>query len=236
MTAARARAYAKYYDNGELPAGDVNKDYYKMIHVDVLKCELVALKPVPDKSHLTPWARQLGHLYKPDARRQLWRVECSCGAFSHTANRCVCSLAICGALGFVKFELLIDGAAAKKTAGRPRANASSSWADRTSGAAKHKSVTAILGDLKSAMASNKVLRYHKHKVVCGDGSAESPLVVGHVRTAVRVGVPLDGQMQVWKFIITFPDDDALPDEEWTVQQLAKGLWLARETDCSGIVS
>ncbi|KAJ1445340.1 hypothetical protein M885DRAFT_502703 [Pelagophyceae sp. CCMP2097] len=188
MTQVRARAYASFYDFGDLPPGNVDKDYYKAIHADVLKYDLIALKPVTDKSELPPWARgSLAACTSPTG-------EASCGA---------------------------PNAAAVHLATRPTA--------------QRKGVAAIFGDIKRSMANNKPLRYHKHKVLVGDGSEGAHFIVGYVKTAVSVGTPLDGQQQVWNFVIKFLDEDNMPDEAWNPEQLAQGLWLAANIGCSGVV-
>lgn len=177
MTKKRADAYAGLYDEGSLVSGTPpDKDYYKALHVDVLKANMVSAKRVTSKDDLAPWARNCT-MYAPDADGQHWDLDCSCFAYSHSNNVCPCVVYMAAQLKFVDLDALLGGSAPIRSKGRPRKD--KGWSDKSGGAAKKKTAAQWLQYIRN----NGTMRLWRFNVLI---DVDGQRLVGYVKTCNEV--------------------------------------------------
>ena len=160
MTARRAQDFSDYYDKGKLPSSLQPDEHFYMNRVhDVTLANMVSAQKVTSRLSLAPWAQHAGDMYKGDKDGQLWELDCSCHPFSHSNNLCQCVVYIASQLRLVDISVLLDGAKARPTAGRPRKD--KGWSDKGSVAGKERSLTQWVTYIRK----NQAMRLHKAKVL-----------------------------------------------------------------------
>jgi hypothetical protein len=212
MTSARANSFGEFYDDGKLPANmGANAAAYKKGHADVLKNCMVSVKRVADLSDCSTWCEcAKSNVYKADKDGLFCDFQCSCPAFSQSNNRCPQVVAMACLFKIVDIDVLLDGATARNSAGRPRKDRGA--LDKSGNGRKEKDATWWLREITSAAP----LRYHKHAVAMKRGDET---VVGRIKSVVQV----DGKLN---YKIQYPDDSGEEDEVLTVAEVARGLALA----------
>lgn len=227
MTATRGNAYGDFYDVGKLPAfpsacnPEQAKEHYKKVHRNVLEAVVVGVSAVAERSQLAAWAQHLGDLYKP-LDGVYYELDCSCPAWSHTANRCEHVVACASQLGIIQLAALLDGVSGRRGVGRPRTEGGCL---STTSTAPKRDAAAFLKLVNNAPA----MRFHKHNVA--QKKADGEIIIGWLRSLIDAGSDTVAR----KYGVTFPDetDESLRAQVWSPAQLAYGLFLAYEMGIGG---
>lgn len=216
MTKKRAKAFSDFYDHGILPSSTTpGKEGYKALHADVLKACMVSAKQVTSRDELAPWAANAGSMYVADEDGQLWDLDCSCYAYSHSNNVCPCVVYMAAQLKFVDLQALLGGSAPRQGRGRPRKD--KGWSDRSGGTTKKKTSAQWLKEMRN----NGTMRLWRFNALL---DVDGQQLVGYMKTCKEV---VAGDASSRQYTFALHDE---PDKTVVLNDIAfaQGIVDARE--------